>query len=282
MNTYEQKLEDKRARFEELAASNRDKSNAAYTRSDMREGASGIPLGQPILVGHHSEGRHRAAIKRADNAMRASINHDKKADYYERRAAGVGTGGISSDDPEAVTKLKSKIAVLETGQEFMKAANALVRKILKAGVDSDKGKGLTADLVKAWADAYPNNTDAESNALALLKPDWCNRTGFASYSLTNNNANIRRLKLRLKGLEAKEGAETKTETLEGICEIVQNVEEDRIQFIFDGKPSADIRAIMKGHGFRWAPGQGAWQRHLNANGKYSARMVINKLNELEA
>ena len=38
-----------------------------------------IPFGQPILVGHHSEGRHRADIKRIDANMRAGIEAQKAA-----------------------------------------------------------------------------------------------------------------------------------------------------------------------------------------------------------
>lgn len=46
-----------------------------------------IPMGQPILVGHHSEGRHRRDVAKIDNNMRKSIELDKKADYYNNRAA---------------------------------------------------------------------------------------------------------------------------------------------------------------------------------------------------
>ena len=41
---------------------------------------------------------------------------------------GTGRGGISADDPEAVQKLKSKLAGLEQEQERMKAVNAYYRK----------------------------------------------------------------------------------------------------------------------------------------------------------
>ena len=68
-------------------ASNAEKrSTEAYKRADLSEGATGIPFGQPILVGHHSESRHRKTIERADNAMRKSIDESDKADDYQRRA----------------------------------------------------------------------------------------------------------------------------------------------------------------------------------------------------
>ena len=45
----------------------------------------------------------------------------KEAQEAERRAASVGSGGISSDDPEAVVKLRERLAELEAEQEAMKA-----------------------------------------------------------------------------------------------------------------------------------------------------------------
>lgn len=66
-------------------------SDNAAKRSDERDRAShaavaGIPLGQPILVGHHSEQAHRNAIKRAqDNASKA-YQERQRSDYWQRRA----------------------------------------------------------------------------------------------------------------------------------------------------------------------------------------------------
>ncbi|KDP00079.1 hypothetical protein MAV100_26270 [Mycobacterium avium subsp. hominissuis 100] len=45
------------------------------------------PLGQPILVGHHSERRHRKAIERADTAIRKAFDATDAAEETTRRAA---------------------------------------------------------------------------------------------------------------------------------------------------------------------------------------------------
>lgn len=71
-------------RYEELAQKAEQRSGAAYARSD--EAVRHIPSGQPILVGHHSEKRHRAALERSHNAMRQSIAESDKADHYRRKA----------------------------------------------------------------------------------------------------------------------------------------------------------------------------------------------------
>ena len=45
------------------------RSTKARKKSDMSEANTGIPFGQPILVGHHSEGAHRRLIERSHRAM---------------------------------------------------------------------------------------------------------------------------------------------------------------------------------------------------------------------
>lgn len=69
------------------AANAEKRSGEAYKKANLSEEATGIPFGQPILVGHHSERRHRKVIERADNAMRKSIEEDEKAEVYKNRAA---------------------------------------------------------------------------------------------------------------------------------------------------------------------------------------------------
>lgn len=48
----------------------------------------GIPPGQPILVGHHSEGRARRDKKRIDSGMRRAVHMWETAEYWQQRAAG--------------------------------------------------------------------------------------------------------------------------------------------------------------------------------------------------
>lgn len=55
----------------------------------------------------------------------------------------------------------------------------------------------------------------------------------------------------------------------------------RYQIIFDGKPDAEIRTLLKSNGFKWAPSQGAWQRQITANGKWTLKKVVEKLKEME-
>jgi hypothetical protein len=45
-----------------------------------------IPPGQPVLSGHHSEGRHRRDLERADAHRRRGWDEQDKADYHADRA----------------------------------------------------------------------------------------------------------------------------------------------------------------------------------------------------
>jgi len=71
-------------RFEARAEKKENESQSQYERSHNL--VSVIPMGQPILIGHHSERGHRNLLKKADNAMRKSCEADEKAKYYKGRA----------------------------------------------------------------------------------------------------------------------------------------------------------------------------------------------------
>ena len=126
---YQNRIEAKRDRFLDCAGNAEKRADQARRRSDSY--TDGIPMGQPILVGHHSEGRHRRALARSHDAMHKSIEERDKSDYYQQKAVSVGTGGIASDDPEALSKLKTKLEKLENQRDSMKRINAAFRKYQK-------------------------------------------------------------------------------------------------------------------------------------------------------
>lgn len=261
MNDYEAKQEARRERL--LAAADKAEARAAghFHKGDLREEVSGIPLGQPILVGHHSERRHRNAIQRADAAMRLGIEESKRAKELRSRAEGVGTGGISSEDPEAVDKITARVAELEADQARMKAANAAIRKHKKAGRE--------AQVAALVALGY-----SETVAGKLIEPDCCGRIGFPDYALQNNNANIRRLKARIPRVQAVQQAEEKVEQI-GAVEYRE--EDGRVQLVFPGKPAAEVRAKLRSHGFKWSPTRGAWVRQLSEAARYYGRQIAEQI-----
>ena len=85
------------------------------------------------------------------------------------------------------------------------------------------------------------------------------------------------MKKRIAQLEKASTRETTEYDFQGVCRVVENVEENRLQFFFDGKPDAETRAVMKSNGFRWAPSQGAWQRQLTSNARLAGRSALRAL-----
>lgn len=75
----------KAERYETYAGNAEERAKAASERASSI--ASMIPMGQPVILGHHSEKRHRRDRDRIDSGMRKSIEESKKADYFSHRVS---------------------------------------------------------------------------------------------------------------------------------------------------------------------------------------------------
>ena len=179
LNRYEERQQNRLDRYEALADKATVKSTVLATRSNQM--AECIPFGQPILVGHHSEKRDRNFRSKIHSIMGKSVQEMKKAEYYQNKADSVGKGGISSDDPNAIEKLKSKLEKLQQAQELMKKANKLIKKF-------PEHNARLEGLIELGF--------SKEKAIDVLNPKY-GSIGFASYSLQNNNAEINRLKKRI-------------------------------------------------------------------------------------
>lgn len=159
---------------------------------------------------------------------------------------------ISSDDPNAIQKLQDKLEMCEKSQKYMKEVNAYYRKNGTCegfpGMEAARAARLDESVRQAYS--------------------W-DKQPFPSYALTNNSAEIRRLKQRIEKLTVNLEVGFVGWTFDG-GEVVANSEENRLQILFDEKPDEQKRSALKGNGFKWSPSQGAWQRQLNDNAIYAA------------
>ena len=214
--------------------------------------ASIIPFGQPILIGHHSEKSDRNYRNKIHNTFAKAFEAQDKAKHYQHKVETIESNeAISSDDPEALLKLKEKLSSLEKNQHFMKQANQCLRKKDKEGFL--KLEMATEDM---WEE--------------LNRP---NDFGFPHYKFSNNSAEIRRVKDRIIKLEKIQTLETK-EIRIGNGRIVLNIEANRVQILFDSIPPEDMRKKLKSFGFRWSPSQGAWQRHITNHAISLAKQIL--------
>lgn len=248
MNDYEERKQARIDRLHEKAEKARAESHSLYKQStDM---ASAIPFGQPVHGA--ADRRYRDKIgKKMDQSIAAS----DKADYYERRAeAAENNTAISSDDPEALAKLKEKLESLQISQTRMKQINAYYKKN-----GTCRGfHGLSDELADKLVEDMQHHP-------------WDKRP-FAAYALANNNQNINTVKKRIAQLtEAKELGYQGWEFDGG--KVVANVDINRLQIFFDEIPDEEVRRELKGRGFKWARSVGAWQRQLTDNAIYAASRV---------
>ena len=166
-----------------------------------------------------------------------------------------GMGGIRQDDPQAIPKLQKKLDGLVKAQETMKAVNAYYRKHGTLDgcphLSPDNIENLKADMASSWH--YEK------------KP-------FQSWELSNNNAEIHRVRQRIESLTRAKETVYVGWVFDG-GHVEANREQSRLQVFFEDKPDADARQQLKEHGFRWAPSVGAWQRLLNGNAYYAADRI---------
>ncbi|MEC5143113.1 DUF3560 domain-containing protein [Chitinophaga sp. 212800010-3] len=241
----------------EQAAKSEQESTRRYNTAD--EISSFIPPGQPILVGHHSEKRHRRDLEKINNNMRKSIEATQKAAYYEDKAESIEKNtAISSDNPDALDLLKNKLERLTAMQEFMKLTNKYIKK-------GDKAAFLQ----------LPGATEALWTELTSATSRW--DIGYPRYRLSNNNAVIRTTKQRIAQLEKLAALTTQEFTFKGV-RIVQNVEVNRLQLIFPGKPAEAVREALRHSGFIFCREEMAWQRQLNNAGFYAAKSFLREYN----
>lgn len=154
-----------------------------------------IPPGQPILVGHHSERRHRRALERAHSLMERGSEHAEIAADAERRAeiAELAASGreARSTVSNRIDKLRAEIAVdLRTlygrwrrwgeshNVEWDAAAGGYVYVYRPVDPDSDYGRELIRRITDAtearlyWTDVLAAMTvESGVDVTAIRKGD---------------------------------------------------------------------------------------------------------------
>jgi phospholipid N-methyltransferase len=90
-------IDDEETTPEERAAQRADRfstyqgkraADAEQARKSVSAIADGIPLGQPILVGHHSERHARRDAEKIENGLRRAVRLWETVGYWQQRAAG--------------------------------------------------------------------------------------------------------------------------------------------------------------------------------------------------
>ncbi len=162
---------------------------------------------------------------------------------------------ISSDDPQALEKLNAKLESCQKLQDHMKAVNAYYRKhgtvVGCPNVSNEQAQKLDARAKNHYSGA----------ALPYLP-----------YELSGNTAEMRRIKGRIAQITKDKEVGFVGWKFPG-GEAVTNTDINRLQLIFEEKPSEEQRTVLKRNGFHWSPKENAWQRQLNSNAIWTAGTI---------
>ncbi|CEN34467.1 Antirestriction protein (modular protein) [Capnocytophaga cynodegmi] len=165
---------------------------------------------------------------------------------------------ISSTDKHAIEKLEQKLREVEAEKDFIQRAEKAAKEWKK---NNDFG-------------VFAKYNIDDKNANEII--DNLNRHGWALVgSVTNRNAEIRRIKQRIEGLKKQSEQENTNIEFDG-GKIVFDTQEHRIKILFDEIPSAEVRNALKKRAFKWSPKNKAWQRVYTTDAKYAVDNLFEK------
>lgn len=179
------------------------------------------------------------------------------------KIATIGTGAVDLTDPHARELLTHQLQQQEELLQTCKEANAYYRKHKTITGCPGISPSLSAHLEDTTY--FPGGSPLQVNG----KP-------FPDYELASVRSKIKRLQARLAELDKLEAAaQNPADSIffDG-GKIIQNAEQNRLQIMFDGIPSPQLRQSLKSYGFRWSPSNSAWQRQLTENALYDAKKIL--------
>ena len=240
--TQRERKEAKIEKRMEWAESRDRKANAAF--EGVRKIADNIPLGQPILVGHHSQKRAVRDQERMQSGMSRGVESANMADHHREVADGIEhqlDTTIFSDDPDAIDALTAKAARIEAERDRCKMINSAYRKL-----DGDITERLTT-LVKSGV-----MTDSEAMAVGRMF-SLCpyEKQPYPSYHLTNLGATARNARERITIVNSRnQHIKAAQDSAGGVlieCGERQNV----CRVTFAEKPDRDVLTALRNAGYRW-------------------------------
>jgi phospholipid N-methyltransferase len=159
-----ERSEHRAERFEDYSESRAKDAEQAHKAVSAI--ADGIPLGQPILIGHHSERHARKDAEKIENGMRRAVKMWETSQYWKQRAAGAIRAAKYKELPAVRAR---RIKTIEADIRSMIA-------------DYTRRPNVSAILQTPW-DWKPSSTDLTveqieaERALAKVPHVWCGPAG---------------------------------------------------------------------------------------------------------
>jgi len=232
----------RRERLQRKAERRREWAAGARGESARRLGAAqtiadGIPFGQPILVGHHSERHARRDQERIESNMRAGVEAHHRAENHLAKAGGIDRQletSVFNDDPDAIETLLTRIAKRKAELERCKEINTAIRREMK------KGEG--------WLDRCGLSLE-EKQAVLRNAQGW-QRPEFPGYHLSNLGAAIRRDEQRIEAIRREARQYEKANEAGGT--LVEPLVNGYVRVTFETFPGREVINALKAAGFYWS------------------------------
>jgi len=121
-----------------LAQKHDARSDEAYDRAHKKLDA--IPFGQPILVGHHSEKRHRSDLRKINRLEKKGREESEIAEKYQRRAERYGKKATGESPVTIHNRIKKLEADKRKMERELQVGESGVDTIYYSGKLSEKRK----------------------------------------------------------------------------------------------------------------------------------------------
>jgi len=243
----------RRAEWAEKAKAESDRRfQAAHTIAD------GIPMGQPILVSHHSERHARRDQERIHSNMSRGVEASDRAKHHASVAGGIAhqlDRSIFSDDQNAIEALEARIQQHEAERESMKRVNAAWRNAGKPKACPESEAEVAAHT-EVWSSIGAACGMKESELCKLLRRMILtpyHPQPFPGYAMQNLGGRITADRKRIEDIQARAKRAENAELAGGV--LIEGGSE-YITVTFAEKPERNVIEALKAAGFHW--GSGRW------------------------
>jgi phospholipid N-methyltransferase len=266
------RAEQRAERFEQYSESRADDAESA--RAGVARIADGIPMGQPILIGHHSEKHARRDAEKIENGMRRAVKMWETSQYWQQRAAGAIRHAKYKELPAVrARRIKGLEADLRKQERYIADAENALRAWEKIALIED------VELQEKAAIHLAGNSGCGRLTLRRKegdRPDWDQRCDAYS-GLSNHYPSLYAKRTVAEVLEAAREAYPRSIAHHGrwALHYSNRLTYERAMLAESGGTVADQNAPQKGGGCRcWASPNGGWSYIQKVN-KVSVTVLDN-------
>ncbi|MGW8169653.1 MAG: ADP-ribosyltransferase-containing protein [Sulfurovaceae bacterium] len=223
-----------------------------YTRSRL--------LSPMITGGSNFNTRQRDKVGQQERNKAEDMVNYYNYKYNKIKSILVDSGVITLNTDDDFAKLIARRDATQKLQEQMKEVN---RRIKKEGYEN-----------------ITNILNEVGMSAEVASKNYIEEGGFPHFRLTNNNAKLKSDNEKIAAYNKKKEIKDKGGIPDwfytGVT-VHHNFDNNRIQLIFDERPSKEEITMLKKKAFKWSPKESAWQRQLTGNAQYAVRDLMKEM-----